>query len=145
MVQAVDESRYGRIQRSWLESPLIMVTADEPCGYWVDRTVFRWGVVHSLNISSAVTSSNAERLSHALSAMIGGGDALIVSSRILSTFERKKFAKSVALCDEGAFDRGVVSYRVFNCMVTFDDRAFGSFTCFRPVLDVITLAPHTSQ
>jgi len=49
---------------------------------------------------------------HALFPMLGGG-ALAVSSRILSIFERKKFVKSVAVCDNGVHDCDVFSHRAF--------------------------------
>ena len=73
-----------------------------------------------LDISSAVTSSNIGKLVHILFAIIGAG-ALAVSSRILSIFERKKLAKSAAVCDDGVTDCGV-----FSSMLTFDHRALES-------------------
>ena len=51
----------------------------------------------SLLISSAVTSSKADSLSQGRSSIIGG-EALAVSTRILSTFDRKKSAKVAAEC-----------------------------------------------
>ena len=74
----------------------------------------------SLLISSTVTSSKADNLSQGRSSILGDG-ALAVSTRILSTFDRKKSAKVAAECAESE-DCCVVLSKTSN----LDHRAFES-------------------